>query len=352
MGLFSLSVDVRLRGIIGLGKALISCTPPYLAPYFLQAEADNPWFTQENLQHALKRVQACVTEEALHAWAATYTLSVVPSRRVGLVLAGNIPWVGLHDLLAVLLSGHVACLKPSRRDDALMRLATDTLLREAPYFAPYIHYPDSLTQVDALVATGSSETVTHVARHFADIPHLLRGTGGSCAIVHGDEPKNALAALGEDVFTYFGLGCRSVNKLFVPTDYDITALLSHWVCHERLMDNARYAHHVMYQRAVLLAAGTPYIDGRFCLLQEEKSLLSPTGVLFYERYSCVEALQTRLDAHAGELQAMYAWKRIAKGKHFENFGCAQSPPLSNYADDTDTMDFLSTLNNLPPNTQA
>ena len=204
----------RLQAFIDLGDFLRALKETDLRTYLAKACETNPWFTKENVQHAFFRVHTLLQEHVLRFWLKKYLLPTTKSKKIGLILAGNIPLVGFYDLLCVLLSGHIAYLKPSRRDDVLMRYITDALCKICPDFAHYIAYPDQLADIDALIATGSSETATHFAKSFGHLPHILRGHRNSVAILRGHEPPDALHLLGEDVFTYFGLGCRSVSKLY------------------------------------------------------------------------------------------------------------------------------------------
>ena len=342
----SLPISTRLQAFMQLGEALPQ-SEAALAPYLEHAVAENPWFTTDNVRHALARVCRLLRAEQIEAWLRTYVLPAAAPRCVGLVPAGNIPLMGFHDLLAVLISGHVLHIKPSRRDRVLMRLLTDMLFRVCPAFAPYVHYPERLTAVDALIATGSNDTVAHFVRYFGHLPHIVRGSRSSCALLRGNEPPAALTALGEDVFRYFGLGCRSVSKLYLPRGYDISRLIAAWQPYSALLQHNRYANHCLYQQAMHAAAGEDVTFCEFLLLKPEKALHSPIGVLHYETYEDEKEVHDSLCSAADQFQAIYTWPPSSPTQgqleSSEAFGTAQQPALDTYADNIDTMAFLSKL---------
>ena len=166
--------------------------------------------------------------EVLERWSANYLLDRQEAARVGLIMASNIPLVGFHDLLCVLMSGHQAHLRPSQQDTVLLKLLTDLLLEVCPDWDPYIFYTDRLTDIDALIAAGRDETIAHLRRYLGHLPHLLRGTRTSCAILSGRETDQEHSEIADDAFIYFGMGCRSINKLYLPRGYDLNPLLSIW----------------------------------------------------------------------------------------------------------------------------
>ena len=340
----SLSRTVRLEAFVRLGEILAHLPEATLSDCFRRAVAENPWFTSENVRHALLRIRALLRPAALQSWLKGYLLhDLVQTCRVGIITAGNVPLVGFHDLLCVLISGHAAYIKPSRRDQVLIQLVSDSLLRVCPDFRSYVCYPNRLSEVDALIATGSNETVPHFVRYFEHIPHIIRGSRSSCAVLFGSEPPEALQALGEDVFRYFGLGCRSVSKFYLPEGYDFSKLSSAWEPYVSLLQHSRYANHCLYHRGIQAASRTSFVDFEYVLLKEDTSLFSPVGILHYETYTSEKDLRSRLAEQRLHLQSVYSWKPEESNLPSEPFGSAQSPSLSTYADNIDTMNFLTNL---------
>ena len=340
----SLALERRIETFVAWGDALEGLSDQELRPYLAQAELENAWFTEEYLRHALARVRAMLQREAIESWASAYDLAVGPASRVGLVMAANVPLVGFHDILCVLMSGQRAYLRPSARDTSLLGLMTDLLMRVSSEMSAYLRYCDRLKEIDALIATGRDETVSSLRRYFAHMPHLLRGSRSSCAILRGDESVSDLKKMAEDAFLYFGLGCRSINKVYLPFSYDLDRLVRIWQdtpVRRYSLSHHRYMNHYLYQRALRMASGGHYLDGGFFVFVEEKSISSPIGVLFYERYKDMRELKAQIDAQMGQLQCIYATDGCWPGA--QQWGRAQSPALDDYADQVDTMAFLAQL---------
>ena len=341
--LLALPLKQRLEACGSWGDALERVTREDLCPYIERALVDNPWFTEGGVRHALHRVCEILRPQLLEEWVARYELDrQQEAARVGLIMASNIPLVGFHDLLCVLISGQRAYLRPSDRDTALFHLITDRLLEVCPDLKPYLFYVDRLGDVDALMATGRDETMAHFERYFGHLPHLFRGARSSCAILSGKETQQELADAADDAFLYFGLGCRSISKLYLPQGYDLSALLNAWKDkYMRLEDHHRYMNHYIYQRALCMMGQRSYVDASFFVLLEDKGLSAPPSVVFYEWYEDIALLVRQLEAKGSELQCVYASEGI--WEEARRFGTAQSPALDDYADGVDTMRFLERL---------
>jgi hypothetical protein len=262
-------------------------------------------------------------------------------RTVALVLAGNIPLVGFHDLLCVLVSGHRAQLKLSSKDSRLMMYLIKHLLWLEPEFEKYITIKESkLEEFDAVLATGSDNSSRYFQQYFGKYPHIIRKNRTSISILNGFESTDQLQALGKDVFTYFGLGCRNVSKVFVPQEYDFKPLLDSWSTYQEIINHHKYINNYDYQKSILLVNRTPFLDNGFVLLQESDRLVSPISVLYYERYSSTVDLQQKINSNAEKIQCIVGNSKPATVP----FGKAQIPEVWDYADQIDTLKFLSELN--------
>ena len=301
----------------------------------------NTWFTSDQVQFACVHVAQQLQEDKLLNWIHAYALPVSSSRRVGLVLAGNVPLVGWHDVLCTLISGHIACIKPSSRDTVLIETLTQHLIKQNTALSTRITYPPHLKEVDAVIATGHKDTALHFKRYFSHIPCLIRHNRGSCAVLHGKESDELLEKLGADVFQYFGWGCRNVSRLYVPIGFSWERLISAWQPYQDCLRHASYANNYTYQRALLQMTQTTYIDGGFFLLKEEAAVFSPISVLFYTYYHSLKEVKVNLLQHASHTQIVTsdnAW-----WQHSIPIGQTQKPTLCDYADGVDTLAFLSDI---------
>ncbi|HAI75017.1 MAG TPA: acyl-CoA reductase [Microscillaceae bacterium] len=307
--------------------------------------AENPWFTHQNVELALQGIAHYLQEDTLHEIAKEYKLSenwAKTPQRVGILAAGNIPGVGFHDLLCVLLSGHLAYVKLSSQDQTLMQYLIQTWSQylPSPTDSP-ITLTGSMREVEALIATGSDNTAQHFAYYFKDKPCIIRSNRTSCAVLNGRETASELQALGKDIFQYFGMGCRSVSKLFVPQGYDFTPLLDELSSWQDLLNHTKYANNYHYQRAVLLVNQLPHWDNGIVLLREEQALASPTGVIHFELYKDMADLQAKISLQSSKIQCM-----VAQQAWFPQslpFGTAQMPNFLDFADGVDTLVFLQSL---------
>lgn len=307
-----------------------------------QAKVKNPWFTIENQLYALAEWSEALKKENLEKWISKYDLST-KNKNIGIVAAGNIPLVGFHDLLSVVLSGNNAIIKLSSNDEILMKYMIHYLYDIAPEFKEIIKITDKLKNYDAVIATGSDNTARYFESYFKDIPHIIRKNRTSVAILTGEETKEDLENLSNDMLRYYGLGCRNVTKLFIPKDYDLNTIFESLFKWKDIINHHKYANNYDYYRTIYLMKQIPIIENGFVLMTEDENLFSPISVIFYERYEELNSLTERLKTIEDKIQCI-----VSNPINFDlktiNFGEAQSPKLWDYADGIDTINWLNNLN--------
>lgn len=304
------------------------------------AESYNGWYTEEQVRYALNAWANALTEEQLEDWLAPYRLEEKTQKVVGLVLAGNIPLVGFHDVLSVLLSGHIALIKCSSSDMTLLPLLLDYLIAIEPRFKDRIHFTEGrLENFDAVIATGSNNTARYFEYYFRGKPSIIRKSRNSVAVLTNKETPEELRALGEDIFRYFGLGCRNVSKLFVPRNYDFAPFFEAMFIQSDIIHYQKYANNYDYNKAVFLMSNFKILDNGFMTLKEDAAYASPISSVFYEYYDDLAQVQQRLEHDAEQLQCVVG-SAISGGIPF---GTTQKPSLRDYADGVDTIQFLTSL---------
>jgi hypothetical protein len=296
----------------------------------------NPWFTPENVRQALLSIAEVLTADKLTKWTSAYP-RLKESRRpvkVAVIMAGNIPLVGFHDFLSVLISGNNIIAKTSSKDSELIVFISNILCDINPGFRTKIEFSENIiTGFDAVIATGSNNTSRYFEYYFGKYPSIIRRNRNSVAVLEGDESHEELVALGTDIFSYFGLGCRNVSKLLIPEGYDVKSLAGNWDNFSGLVKNNKYGNNYDFNKAVYLVNKDPFHDTGFVLLKEDVRLTSPVSVLHYSYYNSEYALKHQLDELNEQIQCIV-------GKKYIPFGKAQSPELWDYADETDTIEFL------------
>ncbi|NVK29316.1 MAG: acyl-CoA reductase [Flavobacteriia bacterium] len=301
----------------------------------------NGWFEKSQVLHALSEWSNALSHSSLSEWTSRYpegTFQTDTPKRVGIVMAGNIPLVGLHDLLTVSLTGHTAVVKMSGDDNQLL----PALLSESPEILEGIEWAERLNGVDAVIATGSDNTARYFEHYFGKYPNVIRKNRKSAAVLKGDESEETLAALGEDVFRYFGMGCRSVSKIYLPEDFDLDRIFSAWLPHQDVIQNNKYGNNYDYHRAILLLDRKSFLENGFVIMREHSQLSTPVGTVHYERYSDIESVHQELLGNAEAIQCVVGpteWTDLP----VVGFGESQSPRLWDYADGVDTVAFLSKL---------
>ena len=296
----------------------------------------NPWFTPENVRMAVKAIARELTIENLERWTAPYPAmnQVIKPQRIGVIMAGNIPLVGFHDFLSVLITGNTIVAKTSSKDSDLINFTGEILCDINDEFRDHISFTEgTLTGFDAVIATGSDNSSRYFEYYFGKYPHIIRRNRNSIAIIEGGENEDELEALGTDIFSYFGLGCRNVAKIYIPEGYDFSGMIRSWTKYSDLVNHSRYANNYDFSKAVYLVNKENFLDTGFLLFKDNKGFSSPVAVLYYEHYSNPGTLISDLENCKEKIQCIV-------GRKFIPFGKAQSPSLWDYADGTDTIEFL------------
>lgn len=296
----------------------------------------NNWFTSENVITALTAIANVLTEDNLNRWTEAYPAlkeDMQPSA-IGLIFAGNIPLAGFHDFLTVLISGNRLIAKTSSKDPDLIPFLAKIICSVNPEFSSYIRFTSgTLATFDAVIATGSNNSSRYFDYYFRKYPNVIRKNRNSVAILKGDETPGELAAVGKDIFTYFGLGCRNVSKIYLPEGYDVSSIPVHWSGYSSVINHSAYANNYDYNKAVYLVNRQKFLDTGYLLMREDNRLGSPVSVLHFEYYESPESLNRQIETLADSLQCIV-------GREYIPFGKSQAPDLMDYADGVDTLDFL------------
>ena len=302
------------------------------------SQSHNGWFTPNQVHFAIQSWAEALTEENLNLWLSKYDFSTVQPKTVALILAGNIPLVGFHDFLSVVISGHKVLVKTSSNDQKLLPFLAKYLISMHPELENYITFTEGKMEgFDAVIATGSNNTARYFEFYFKDKPSIIRKSRNSVAVLTGNETSEDLANLGEDIFRYFGLGCRNVSKLFVPKGYNFDAFFQAIYEQKDVIYYEKYANNYDYNKAVFLMSNFKLLDNEFLTIKEDSSYASPISSVFYEYYEDVNEIKKRLEIEAEQVQC------IVSNGITENsiaFGQTQKPNLWDYADNVDTLEFL------------
>lgn len=308
------------------------------------AERKNPWFTQQNIKHALSYWANVLNQENLNTWLSNYQINDnnIP-KKVGVIMAGNIPMVGFHDLLCVYLSNHIFYGKLSSDDQILIPHLIEILKSIEPECANEIFFSEQfLKNMDAYIGTGSNNSSRYFEYYFRDKPHVIRSNRNGVAVLSGNETAQDFEKLGEDIFRYFGLGCRNVSKLYVPENYNFNAFFKGIYPFFEMVNHNKYGNNYDYNRTVYLMGNEKLLDNNFLILKQDAGLSSPIAVLFYEFYNDIKALEKNLQAQKNNLQCVIG--NLPQLEGAVAFGSSQTPNLNEYADGFDTMQFLFALN--------
>jgi len=334
-----MTLQQRINAFSHLGDHLEQLSPEAFESLAESAKLENPWFTKENVRTAINGIKSFLSKVELTNWTTQYTLEPKEPKTVALVMAGNIPLVGFHDFLCVLISGNRVQIKLSSKDSKLLNYLIKHLVWLEPSFEKYISIKERLESFDAIIATGSDNSARYFESYFGKYPNIIRKNRTSCAILTGFETETEIENLGTDIFSYFGLGCRNISKIYVPTGYDLTILLSRWDTFKDTIHHHKYCNNYDYQKSILLVNTIPFLDNGFILFQENEKLVSPISVLYYEYYTSEEELKNKLNENSSKLQCITGSTSLATVP----FGQAQCPKLWDYADQVDTLKFLSEL---------
>ncbi|MEM7297733.1 MAG: acyl-CoA reductase, partial [Bacteroidota bacterium] len=261
-----MNIQERINAFEQLGDKVRKLSEDEINQLSGLAKAKNGWFSEESIHNALNGIAFMLEKEKLEKWISEYSLENDVPKIVGVVMAGNIPLVGFHDLLSVLISGHFAAIKPSSDDEVLVSALIGWIEEIEPRFKKNMEIRDKLTEVDAVIATGSDNTARYFEYYFKDIPNIIRKNRTSVAVLTGNETKEELEALGEDIFSYFGLGCRNVSKIFTPKGYDLTEAFPHFEGYNEVIHHHKYRNNYDYYKSIYLVNKTPHLDTGYLLV--------------------------------------------------------------------------------------
>lgn len=337
-----INLQTRINAFVQLGNKIQGLTEDEKNTLAQQAANKNSWFTAAHVDLALNSITSWLEYQKLVDWVQKYPLGN-HSYRVGIVMAGNIPLVGFHDFLSVLICGHIAVVKLSSQDNILPLTIANWLIEIDSEFTHQIKFVDKLTNIDAVIATGSDNSARYFHQYFNHLPNIIRKNRTSYAIIKGDESIEDLSRLGNDIFSYFGLGCRNVSKILVPKGYDVTQLLDGLETFSDVLNHHKYSNNYDYNKSIYLVNRDKHFDNGFLLLKPSTESVSPLAVLFYEEYDNLERLSGLIDSNSEKLQCIVSTEQWYPDSI--DFGKAQTPELEDYADGVDTMLFLSELSN-------
>jgi hypothetical protein len=319
----------------------------------------NAWFTPQSTLEAVKAIGGMLNEADVTTWLGHQTSEFGGRRseekqsdnrfpasdikKVGLILAGNIPLVGFHDVLCVLASGHHALVKASSNDARLIKYILNLFVEIAPEYAGTYSFVDRLANFDAVIATGSNNTSRYFEYYFGKVPNIIRKNRNSIALLTGNESREDLFNLGHDIFDYFGLGCRNVSKLLVPKGYDFVPFFESIEPYQPIIHHHKYNNNYDYNKSIYLVNGDKHLDNGFLLVKEDERLASPLAVLYFEYYDDLDNAQIRLAELSDNIQCIVSGIPLHLSNQIVGFGESQKPRLWDYADGVDTMAFLTSL---------
>lgn len=303
----------------------------------------NAWFTPANVEKAVLAIGKMLNRDDLTTWLSAYPLNEHEPKKVGLILAGNIPLVGFHDILCVLSSGNYALIKLSSQDNKLIKYVLQKLVEIDNSYTNKFSFIERLENFDAVIATGSNNTSRYFDYYFGKVPNIIRRNRNSVAVLTGKETAEQLYELGHDVFDYYGLGCRNVSKLLVPEGYNFNLFFESIQSYEPIIHHHKYNNNYDYNKSIYLVNGDKHLDNGFLLLKKDEKLTSPLAVLYYDNYSDLAAVQETINRETDNIQCVVSVAKLDIKNQLVGFGESQEPKLWDYADGVDTMKFLSEL---------
>ncbi|WP_370627666.1 acyl-CoA reductase [Algoriphagus sp. NBT04N3] len=337
-----MELEKRIKAFASLGTLLSNLAPNQKEDLFRRSENRNNWFTAESCEQALNGLAFMLQESKLREWVSKYEFPQYSSPKdVGVLMAGNIPAVGFHDAMTGLLSGNKLSAKLSSADEVLMKWLLQQLIQLEPEFENLIEFSDMLKNKDAYIATGSDNSARYFNYYFGKYPSVIRQNRTSVAILEGDENRDDLVNLGKDIFSYYGLGCRNVSKIFIRNEEQLQQLLKELQIFAEKAEHHKYLNNYDYNKSIYLVNQDSHLDNGFLILKESQDLVSPIAVLYYELYSSKEALTGKIDSLSSKIQCVVG--NIDHGIASVPFGQAQMPELWDYADGVDTLEFLTNL---------
>jgi hypothetical protein len=303
----------------------------------------NAWFTPQSTMQAVTAIGQSLNTADITTWLSKYPEPAGDVKKVGLILAGNIPLVGLHDVLCVLATGNHALIKTSTQDARLIKQVLKILVEIEPAFAGQFSFIERLVNFDAVIATGSNNSSRYFDYYFSKVPNIIRKNRNSAAVLRGDESNEDLNLLGHDIFDYYGLGCRNVSKLYVPAGYDFTGFFEAIESYQPIIHHHKYNNNYDYNKSIYLVNSDKHFDNGFLLVKQDERLASPLAVVFFEYYNDEAALSGILSRERENIQCIVSRLPLNVPNQVVSPGQSQHPALWDYADGIDTMDFLSNL---------
>jgi hypothetical protein len=326
-----------------LGKQL-SVPDKQLTELIINEHRYNAWFTPESVEKAVKATGKMLNPADMEIWLNKYDLNkTTPAKKVGLILAGNIPLVGFHDVLCVLASGNHALIKASIQDARLIKHVLEKLVAIDSRFANQFSFVERLENFDAVIATGSNNSSRYFDYYFSKVPNIIRKNRNSVAVITGNETAEQLFNLGHDIFDYYGLGCRNVSKILIPKDYNLATFFEAIEPHQPIINHHKYNNNYDYNKSIYLVNSDKHLDNGFLLLKEDERLVSPLAVLYYAYYDDLASVQHLLETESENIQCIVSTASLPVKSQVVDPGMSQQPKLWDYADGIDTMDFLSRL---------
>ena len=278
-------------------------------------------------------------KDTLETWVSKYNLQNV-NYKVAVIMAGNFPLAGLHDLICVIITGNKAIIKPSSDDKILINFFVEFLHKKFPETNEIIEIAsEKLGDFDKVIATGSNNTFNYFEYYFRDKSSLLRKNRNSIAVLSGDESENELKLLSDDIFIYFGLGCRNISKIFVPTGYDISQLKNKFNKYNYIINHNKYSNNYNYQKTIKIMNNEVFTDCDYFLMSQSKEINPPISVIYYDYYDDLSQVCDLIKEKRNQIQCIVTNLQI---KNSIRFGEAQDPKLDQYADNSDTINFLLT----------
>jgi hypothetical protein len=337
-----MTLQERITSFSRLGTRIKELSHQEFSALAIRVENKNSWFTPDQTRNALDSIAGLLEEGLIKKWLNNYDIPDKPhAKSIGLLMAGNIPAVGYHDFMCILLSGHEAHVKLSSSDDVLIPWLAGELMEIYPEFRSKIIFEDMLKGKEAYIATGSDNSARYFNYYFGKFPSIIRKNRTSVGILDGREQKEDFQALAQDVFQYYGLGCRNVAKLYINHKGQLEDFLMSLEGLDFLPDHHKYYNNYEYNKSIYLVNCESHLDNGFLLLKESEALVSPISVLYYEFYSDLKNLEKKIYAQSHKIQCI-----VSKSGWYPqsvDFGKAQRPTLSDYADHVDTMEFLTNL---------
>lgn len=342
-----MNLEKRIIAFVKLGEVFKKSSDETLMQAVQKTSIHNNWFTEENILLSLRALGEMLKEEKIRKWLDSYPklkTQKSKSRSIGVIIAGNIPLVGFHDFMSVLISGNVFVGKLSSDDKFLLPASAKILTDIEPGFGDKINFIDQpfkkFAGVSAYIATGSNNSSRYFEYYFKKYSHIVRKNRNAIAVLDGTESKNDLQNLGKDIFQYFGLGCRNVSKIYIPENYNLDTLFESIVDFSDVINHNKYANNYSYYRTIYLMNSEKFLDNNFLLVKESSHIASPVATLYYERYKNKQELHEKIEEQKENIQCVVSNLPMLAGLQSISFGQTQSPELWNYADGIDTMEFL------------